>query len=113
MAGLRQEKVARLLQKELSSLFLKIAPAIHAGCLIGINQVRISTDLAYAKIYISIMAGETVKREEILKVIQAETKKIRFELGKQVGKQLRIVPNLSFYLDDSLDYALKIDALLK
>jgi len=105
----RQQKINRLIQKELSEIFLLQTKAMP-GVLVSVSGVRISPDLGIAKAYLSIFPS--VKGEELLDNIKSNTKAIRFELGQRVGKQLRIVPELVFFLDDSLDYLENIDRLL-
>lgn len=107
----RQKKVARLVQKEIAEIFLRKGNEYARGKLISITKVRVSPDLSYAKIYISIFPSEN--HSEILQTIQEHSNKIRFELGHKVRSQLRIVPDIVFFLDDSLDYIDKIDKLLK
>lgn len=107
----RQKKVARLIQKEVADIFLRKGVEFAPGKLISITKVRVSPDLSYAKIYISIFPS--TNHDEILKSIQEHSHKIRFELGHKVRTQLRIVPELAFFIDDSLDYIEKIDKLLK
>ena len=79
--------------------------------MLSVTAVRVSPDLSYAKIYVSIFPSERV--EAVMKSLEEKNKSIRFILGKKVGKQLRIVPELRFFVDDSLDYIDKIDELLK
>jgi ribosome-binding factor A len=107
----RQKKVARLIQKEVAEIFLRKGSEYAHGKLISITKVRVSPDLSYAKIYISIFPS--VNQDEILNAIQEHVHKIRFELGQKVRSQLRIVPEIVFFIDDSLDYIDKIDKLLK
>jgi ribosome-binding factor A len=107
----RQKKVSRLVQKEMADLFLRNGKEYVPGKMVTITKVRMSPDLSFAKIFISIFPSE--KHDEVLKVLQEHVKKIRFELGRKVGKQLRIVPEIAFNIDDSLDYIDKIDKLLK
>lgn len=107
----RQKKVARLIQKEVAEIFLRKGGEFAPGKLISITKVRVSPDLSYAKIYISIFPS--ANHDEILKSIQEHSHKIRFELGHKVRSQLRIVPEIAFFIDDSLDYIEKIDKLLK
>ncbi len=109
METTRQQKINRLIQKELSEIFLLQTKAMH-GVLVSVSGVRISPDLGIAKAYLSIFPSE--KGKELLENIKANTKAIRFDLGQRVGKQLRIVPELIFFLDDSLDYLENIDRLL-
>ena len=81
------------------------------GTMISVTVVRISPDMAMARAYISIFP--TDNRKEVLKQIRIANPKIRGLLGRKVGKQLRVVPELEFYIDDSLDYIDNINSLLK
>lgn len=110
METTRQNKIARLLQKELSDIFQKQTQAMH-GVLVSVSAVRISPDMSIARAYLSIFPSE--KAEEIIKNINENTKSIRFEIGTRVRHQLRIIPEFKFFIDDSLDYIEKIDSLLK
>lgn len=111
MESTRQKKVSRLIQKEVADFFLKKGNEVAHGKMISVTRVRVSPDLSFAKIYISIFPSTNQK--EILQTIQDHTSKIRFDLGHKVRTQLRIVPDIVFYIDDSLDYIEKIDKLLK
>lgn len=110
METTRQNKISRLIQKELSEIFL-LQTKRMPGTLVSVSVVRISPDLSYAKAYLSIFPSE--RGEEIVKNINDNMKAIRFELGKRLRFQLRIIPELKFFVDDSLDYAAHIDELLK
>ena len=110
MESLRQQKVNKLLAKELAEIFRSEARALFGGGFITVTSVRVSPDLSSAKIYLSIMGKD---KNVVFKLIEDQKSVIRKKLGLIVGKQLRIVPELSFFIDDSLDYAMKIDALLK
>ena len=110
METTRQNKIARLLQKELSDIFLLQAKSMP-GILISVSAVRISPDLSVARAYLSIFPSE--KAEEMIKNINENMKSIRYELGTRVRHQLRIIPELKFFVYDSLDYLEKIDELLK
>ena len=110
METTRQNKIARLLQKELSDIFLLQTKSMF-GILISVSAVRISPDMSVARAYLSVFPSE--KSEEIIKNINANMKSIRFELGTRVRHQLRIIPELKFFVDDSLDYLERIDELLK
>ncbi len=110
METTRQNKIARLLQKELSDIFQKQTQAMH-GVLVSVSAVRISPDMSIARAYLSIFPSE--RAEEIIKNINENTKSIRFEIGTRVRHQLRIIPEFKFFIDDSLDYIEKIDSLLK
>lgn len=105
----RQQKINRLIQKELSEIFRKQTQQMR-GVLVSVSTVRVSPDLALAKVYLSIFPSEQGK--ELLDNIKTNVKALRFDLGQKVGKQLRVIPELSFYLDDSLDYLDNIDKLL-
>ena len=110
MENTRQQKIARLLQKELGEIFLLYARGIQ-GTLISVTNVRVSLDLSVARIYLSIFPSE--KSGTLLNNIQESVKSIRFELGNRIKNQLRIIPELSFFIDDTLDYLENIDNLLK
>jgi ribosome-binding factor A len=110
MEGTRINKIERLLQKELSELFRK-QTAIMRGTLVTVSSVRVSPDLSMAKIYLSIFPSE--KTQEIKDSIEKNKKSIRYDLGQIVRMQLRRIPELVFYIDDSLDYVENIDKLLK
>lgn len=109
METTRQQKINRLIQKEMGEIFLLQTKQMR-GVLISVSTVRVSPDLGIAKIYLSIFPSE--KSKELLDNIKANAKAIRFDLGQRVGKQLRIIPELVFFLDDSLDYLENIDKLL-
>lgn len=111
MESLRQQKVNKLLAKELAEIFRSEARSLFGGGFITVTGVRISPDLGLAKVYLSIMANKD--KQVVFKSIQDQSNVIRRKLGSIVGKQLRIVPELMFYIDDSLDYAMKIEELLK
>ena len=110
METTRQQKISRMLQKELGEIFLLYAREIH-GTLITVTSVRISPDLGIARTHLSIFPGN--KAAEVLEKLNADTKSIRYDLGKRVRYQLRIVPELFFHIDDSLDYLENIDNLLR
>ena len=110
METTRQNKIARLIQKELSEIFLLQTKSMP-GVLVSVSIVRISPDMSYARVYLSVFPSD--RSEEIVKNINANMKSIRFELGNRVRHQLRIIPELKFFVDDSLDYAEKIDKLVE
>ena len=111
MESTRQKKVSRLLQKELSAIFHKEVPALLGNVMVSVTIVRVSPDLANANIFVSIFPVD--KPKEALKVIKNNSGIIRKRLGESVRNQLRIVPLLEFFLDDSAAYAEEIDRLLK
>lgn len=110
MQETRQNKIARLLQKELASIFQGQTRQTH-GVLVSVTRVRISPDLSVCTAYLSIFPSE--KAAELLDNIRRNEKTIRYDLGRRVRNQLRIIPELRFFQDDSLDYMEHIDELLK
>lgn len=110
METTRQNKVSRLIQKELSEIFL-IQTKSMSGVLVSVSAVRISPDMSIARVYLSVFPSG--RSQEIVKNINDNMKSIRYELGTRVRHQLRIIPELKFFVDDSLDYAERIDELLK
>ena len=111
METTRQNKISRLLQKDIAEIIQKEGRDLFTGVLISVTNVRISPDLSIARVYLSIFPSE--KGAETLLEIKKHQSKIRGLLGIKVGKQLRIVPQLDFHIDDSLDYIDNIDRLLK
>ena len=107
----RQQKVARQVQKDLAEIIRARGMAAYDGALVTVSGVKITPDLALAKVYVSIFPSS--KAEAVMQQLEDETPYLRGELGRRVAKQLRIVPELNFYLDDSLDYVEHIDELLK
>lgn len=110
MQETRQNKIARLLQKELSIIFQQQTRMMR-GVMVSVTRVKVSPDLSICTAYLSIFPSE--KGEEIIKNITASEKAIRYELGTKVRHQLRIIPELRFFIDDSLDYIDRIDELLR
>lgn len=109
MESKRQQKVARQLQRDLSEIFQRDVPHLFNGAFITVTSVRISPDLSVARVYLSFLA--TKNRQMLLESIQEKGKVLRQHLGERVRHQLRIVPELSFYMDDTADYADKMDKL--
>lgn len=110
MESTRQAKISRLLQKELSEIFRQQTAKTH-GVIISVSQVRVSPDLSIARAYLSVFPSD--KGQEMIDSINRNARTIRYELAQKVRFQLRKTPELSFHLDDSLDYIEKIDALLE
>lgn len=111
MDSTRQQKINRLLQKELADIFQRESRNMFKGVMISVTVVRVTTDLSIARVHVSIFPGDNKK--EVLKEIRMANSRIRGLLGRRIGKQMRIVPELEFYIDDSLDYIENIDRLLK
>ena len=110
MQETRQNRIARLLQKELAQIFQSQTRAMR-GVMVSVPRCRISPDLSICTAYLSVFPSE--KGEEIINNVNANEKTIRYELGTKVRHQLRIIPELRFFIDDSLDYIDHIDELLK
>uniref|UniRef100_UPI0039A55067 30S ribosome-binding factor RbfA n=1 Tax=Ornithobacterium rhinotracheale TaxID=28251 RepID=UPI0039A55067 len=106
MESNRLHKVNQLLQQELAEIFRVEGNKMKQGLLVSVTEVRTTSDLSIAKVYISIFP--TQYRSEVLKTIIAHKSYFRKLLGERVGKQMRIVPDLQFYSDESLD---KVDAI--
>ena len=109
MESTRQAKISRLLQKELSEIFRQQTAKTH-GVIVSVSAVRVSPDLSVAKAYLSVFP--TAKAQEIIENVTRNAKTIRYDLAQKVRYQLRKTPELTFYLDDSLDYAERIDRAL-
>jgi ribosome-binding factor A len=111
MSTIRQNKVARLLQKELSNILQLNTNEWFPGTMVSVTIIRISPDLSFAKVYLSIFGK--IEPTDGINIANSHVNEVRGALGKIVGKQLRITPEIAFYLDDSIDYAEEIEALLK
>lgn len=109
MQETRQNKISRLLQKELSIIFQEQTRAMH-GVMVSVTRVKVSPDLSICTAYLSIFPSE--RGEELLGNIETNMKSIRYALGQRIRYQLRVVPELRFFIDDSLDYIDRIDQLL-
>lgn len=107
----RQQKVARQIQRDLAEIIRARGMAAYDGAMLTVSGVKITPDLALAKVYVSIFPSS--KATDVMEQLGEETSRLRGFLGRRVSKQLRIVPELVFYLDDSLDYVEHIDELLK
>jgi len=105
----RLQKIERQIQKDLGELFLSDTRQMQ-GVLVSVTKVRMSPDLSISKAFLSIFPSE--KSKEMLENINRQKKTIRYELGLRIGKQIRKVPELAFFLDDSIDYLENIDHLL-
>ena len=105
-----QQKKSRRIQKELSDIFQKQTKGMN-GVLVSVSTVRISPDMSICRAYLSVFPSE--RSAEILENVNKSAREVRYELGTRVRHQLRIIPELKFFLDDSLDYIDHIDALLK
>ena len=107
----RQLKVAREIQRDLAEIIRSKGMAAFDGAMVTVSEVRISPDLSVAKVFVSIFPSE--KQGQVMDLLSEQNRSIRGELGQKIGRQLRIVPELDFFLDTSLDYAAHIEELLK
>jgi len=107
----RQHKISRLIHREMADILLKVNKTKFTGKLISVTVVRVTKDLGIARVYLSIFPSEFAV--EILKEIELIHKQLRGELGRKLGKSLRVIPELEFYIDDSLDYIDNINKLIK
>lgn len=111
MDSVRQEKVNALLMKDLGEILRMKASEILPGMMISVTEVRVSPDLGYAKVFVSFFPSKEKQAE--LERLRSRVSEVRYELGKKIGKQVRVVPEINFILDDSIDRANRIDELLK
>ena len=109
--GKRQKQVAGVIIQELNDIFLRMGLNMSDGGMVSISSVKITPDLFEARIYLSFF--QIKDNESMLKKIQEKSKDIRRELGSRVRHQLRSIPELTFYIDDTLDYVFKMEELLK
>ncbi len=111
MSSIRQQKVERLVQRALGEIFQQESSNLFGGAFITVTVVRISPDLGHAKVYLSFFT--TGPKEDLLTLVESKGSHVRGLLGNRIGKSVRIVPELQFHIDDSLDQSEKIDNLLK
>ncbi|NVO20941.1 MAG: 30S ribosome-binding factor RbfA [Bacteroidetes bacterium] len=111
MENTRQQKVTRLIQKDLGEIFQSLSRDLFSGNLITVTKVVVAPDLTLARVHLSLF-GKTEKAD-LLKDIYTHKKAIRLQLGNRIHNQVRQIPDLEFYIDDSLDYIENIENLLK
>ena len=109
MESTRQHKIARLIQKDISDILLRYARTLHST-LISVSEVRVSPDLTMAHIYLSIFPQDKV--QSTMQLIEENTHKFRGELGALERHQLRVIPEIKFHLDETIDRMERIDELL-
>lgn len=110
MESTRQNKVSRLLQKDLGDIFQRESYAIVHNAMVTVTKVHVTKDMSIAKAYLSLFA--TPDKEQLLETIRKHTGEFRYKLAQRIGKQVRVIPELQFYMDDSLDYIDNIEKLL-
>ena len=125
MDSTRQNKISRLIQTDLGDILLKEMKPKIGNSLVTVTRVRVTSDLSIARVYVSIYPvgtmpvtpdtpeGTKATTQLVINAILTHAADIRRRLGLREGKQLRIIPNLEFYLDDTLDYIENIENLLK
>ena len=113
MQTTRQNKISRLIQTDLGDIFVREMKSVLGSSLITVTKVTITSDLSIARAYVSILPLGGATKESVMQTIDDNIGDIRRRLGLREGKQLRIIPHLEFYLDDSLDYIENIERLLK
>jgi ribosome-binding factor A len=111
MESKRQHKISKLLQKDLGEIIQMELRHVTRGAMVTVTKVYITPDLSLAKVYLSLFA--TKDSAELLKNIQRHASEIRGKLGNRIRHQLRVVPALQFFLDDSLDYIENIENLIE
>lgn len=109
MESKRQQKYGKLIQKELAEIFQRDAKSLFGGILVTVTHVKVSPDLGLARVYLSFMLAKN--KAELLEKIKAEKSKIRAALGNKIRKQARIIPELEFFVDDTLDHAAHMEDL--
>lgn len=106
----RQQKIAAMLQRELAGIFLADGKNIYK-CMITVTNVTVSPDLSVARAYLSVY--NTPDKNAVIELVKSNSKDIRFRLGQKIRSQVRVIPSLDFFIDDTLDYLERIDELLK
>ena len=111
METTRQQKISRLIQKEMADLLQKDRSFYQNRGMLTVTGVKVSSDLSYARIYVSVFGVES--KPSVIQSLTESQKEIRYRLGQRLRNQLRVIPELLFVQDDTLDYIEKIDNLLK
>lgn len=107
---LRQKKVSSQIQRDMSEILMGAAAHLVRGKVVSVTKVRISPDLTSAKVYVSVFPF--AESGAVVEELKKSASMLRGELGRRVRHQLRIVPQISFYVDDSIEYAENIDKLI-
>jgi len=111
MESKRQHRISKQLQRDLGEIMQREIPHVIKNAMITITQVHVTSDLSLAKVYLSLFA--TNDKESLLENIRKHASEIRGKLGNRIKHQMRSVPELHFYEDDSLDYIERIEEILK
>ena len=110
MDSKRQQKFARLIQKDLGEIFQKETRDLFEGAFITVTEVKVSPDLGIARVYLSFMLAKN--KTMLMESIQDQGKTIRQRLANRIRHQVRVIPELHFYLDESADYAARMDEII-
>ena len=110
MESKRQQKFAKLIQKELAEVFQRDVPHLFNGSYVSVGTVRVSPDLGQARVYLSLLLIKN--GQELISEIKANTKTIRHHLAQRIKNQVRSIPELVFFLDDSAEYAARMDKII-
>ena len=111
MDSTRQNKFSKLILKEMADIFSREGKNFYGNAFVTVTDVKVTPDLSQAKIYLSLFKEKNPN--QLLESIRIHTREIRGILGNRIRNQVRIVPELLFFIDDTLDYAEKIDNLMK
>ncbi len=109
--SIRQEKFGKVIQKELADIFQQNRSVMFNNAFITISKVEVSPDLGFAKVFVSLL--ETKNNEEMMAVLEFQKKAIRHELALKIRKQVRVIPEITFILDDSLDYVFHMEKVFQ
>lgn len=109
MPSIKQQQVASLIQQTLGDIFIREGRNIYSNAFVTITHVRLTPDLSLARIYLSIY--NVPDRKQVIAIIEESKSTVRHLLGSQIRNKMRHIPNLEFYLDDTLDEVAKIDSL--
>jgi len=109
-ASTRQKKVSSLLKTELGQIFQQEMQHSLSGTMVTVTDVEVSPDLAIAKVYLNFMLAKN--HEELLQLVKAYKSEVRKHLGRRIGKQVRITPDLQFFYDDTFERAQRIESIL-
>jgi ribosome-binding factor A len=109
--GKRQKQVAAVLQQELNGIFMRLGLNMIDGGMVSISSVKVTPDLLEARIYVSLF--QVADADAAMKKIQGQAWEVKKELSTQVKRQLRRIPVLNFYLDDTLDYVFKMEDIFR
>lgn len=110
MESKRQQKFAKLIQKELAEIFQREVSHLFNGAYVSVGTVRVSPDLGVARVYLSLLLAQNGKEQ--IDEIRSNTKTIRHHLAQRIKNQVRSIPELVFYLDDSAEYAARMDKII-